>query len=83
MTESAVIQVEDLRKHYGPVQAVDGITFSVARSATCALLGGNGAGKTTTIAMLLGLLLPTGGQIRILGEEVPRDRKSTRLNSSH
>jgi ABC-2 type transport system ATP-binding protein len=69
-----VIRVENLRKHYGPVRAVDGIGFTVARGSTCALLGGNGAGKTTTIAMLLGLLLPTGGDIRILGEEVPRHR---------
>ena len=71
-----VIQVEDLCKHYGVVRAVDGISFTVARGATCALLGGNGAGKTTTIAMLLGLLLPTGGHIRILGEEVPRHRSA-------
>jgi ABC-2 type transport system ATP-binding protein len=69
-----VIRVENLRKHYGPVRAVDGIGFTVARGSTYALLGGNGAGKTTTIAMLLGLLLPTGGDIRILGEEVPRHR---------
>ena len=74
MTESAVIQVDHLRKDYGPVRAVDGISFNVVRGATCALLGGNGAGKTTTIAMLLGLLLPTSGQIHILGEEVPRHR---------
>ena len=84
MTEPAVIQVADLRKQYGPVRAVDGISFTVARSATCALLGGNGAGKTTTIAMLLGLLLPTGGQIRILGEDVPRHRQRVlpRMNFS-
>jgi ABC-2 type transport system ATP-binding protein len=69
-----VIQVDHLRKDYGPVRAVDGISFNVVRGATCALLGGNGAGKTTTIAMLLGLLLPTSGQIHILGEEVPRHR---------
>ncbi|MGB2681612.1 MAG: ATP-binding cassette domain-containing protein, partial [Candidatus Competibacter sp.] len=50
MTEAAIIQVEDLRKHYGAVRAVDGISFAVARGSTCALLGGNGAGKTTTIA---------------------------------
>ncbi|TVR63277.1 MAG: ABC transporter ATP-binding protein [Candidatus Competibacteraceae bacterium] len=74
MTEFAVIQVDHLRKDYGPVRAVDDISFNVVRGATCALLGGNGAGKTTTIAMLLGLLLPTSGQIRILGEEVPRHR---------
>ncbi len=74
MTEFAVIQVDHLRKDYGPVRAVDDISFNVVRGATCALLGGNGAGKTTTIAMLLGLLLPTSGQIHILGEEVPRHR---------
>ena len=74
MSTPPVIQVDDLCKHYGPVRAVDGISFIVARGATCALLGGNGAGKTTTIAMLLGLLLPTSGQIRILGEDIPRHR---------
>jgi len=84
MTEPPAILVQDLSKHYGPVRAVDGISFTVARGATCALLGGNGAGKTTTIAMLLGLLLPTGGRIRILGEEVPRHRQRvlSRMNFS-
>jgi len=63
---------------------VDGISFTVAKGATCALLGGNGAGKTTTIAMLLGLLLPTSGQIRLLGEEMPccRQRVLPRINFS-
>lgn len=74
VAEMPAIQVEDLRKHYGSVCAVDGISFVVARGATCALLGGNGAGKTTTIAMLLGLLLPTAGRIHILGTEIPRHR---------
>ncbi len=84
MAEPSVIDVEDLRKYYGPVCAVDGISFSVVRGATCALLGGNGAGKTTTIAMLLGLLLPTSGRIHILGEEVPRHRQRVlpRMNFS-
>jgi ABC-2 type transport system ATP-binding protein len=84
MTEPPAILVQDLSKHYGPVRAVDGISFTVACGATCALLGGNGAGKTTTIAMLLGLLLPTGGRIRILGEEVPRHRQRvlSRMNFS-
>lgn len=84
MVEPPVIQVTDLCKHYGPVRAVDGIRFAVPRGATCALLGGNGAGKTTTIAMLLGLLLPSSGQIRILGEEIPRQRQRVlpRMNFS-
>jgi ABC-2 type transport system ATP-binding protein len=84
LIESAVIQVADLRKYYGSVRAVDGISFTVAKGATCALLGGNGAGKTTTIAMLLGLLLPTSGQIHMLGEEMPRCRQRVlpRINFS-
>ncbi|MFZ1325770.1 MAG: ABC transporter ATP-binding protein [Candidatus Contendobacter sp.] len=84
MVEPPVIQVTDLCKRYGPVRAVDGIGFAVPRGATCALLGGNGAGKTTTIAMLLGLLLPSSGQIRILGEEIPRQRRRvlSRMNFS-
>ena len=84
MAEPLVIQVEDLRKYYGSVRAVDGISFTIARGTTCALLGGNGAGKTTTIAMLLGLLLPTSGRIHILGEEVPRHhhRVLPRMNFS-
>jgi ABC-2 type transport system ATP-binding protein len=69
-----VIQVEGLTKRFGDVCAVNGISFSVARGQTVALLGGNGAGKTTTISMLLGLLLPTGGRIEILGADIVRRR---------
>ncbi len=68
------IQVQGLTKRYGDVTAVDGITFSVASGGTLGLLGGNGAGKTTTIAMLLGLLIPTPGSIRVLGHDMARDR---------
>ena len=68
------IQVQGLTKRYGDVTAVDGITFGVASGGTLGLLGGNGAGKTTTIAMLLGLLIPTEGHIRVLGHDMARDR---------
>ena len=71
---SAAIEVSALTKRYAQVLAVDAIDFAVARGATCALLGGNGAGKSTTIAMLLGLLLPTSGRIRVLGEDLLRNR---------
>jgi ABC-2 type transport system ATP-binding protein len=69
-----VIQVSDLRKSFGDTLAVDGIDFVVPRAATAALLGGNGAGKTTTLSMLLGLLLPTAGRVRIFGEDMLRHR---------
>jgi ABC-2 type transport system ATP-binding protein len=69
-----VIEVTGLAKSYGDVRAVDGIDFTAERGATIGLLGGNGAGKTTTIAMLLGLLVPSAGNIRVLGHDIARDR---------
>lgn len=77
MTQSnagPAVEVRDLVKQYGTVTAVRGITFSLGRGTITALLGGNGAGKTTTIAMLLGLVLPTSGHVRVLGEDMVRHR---------
>ncbi|MGE3292655.1 MAG: ABC transporter ATP-binding protein [Geminicoccaceae bacterium] len=70
----AAIEVVALTKTYGEVTGVADLTFAVARGRTVALLGPNGAGKTTTIAMLLGLLEPTAGSVRILGEPMPAHR---------
>jgi ABC-2 type transport system ATP-binding protein len=71
---SAVIEVRDLRKQFKQVDAVNGISFDVQRGTTTALLGGNGAGKTTTLSMLLGVLTPSAGTIRMLGEDMLRHR---------
>jgi ABC-2 type transport system ATP-binding protein len=68
------IEVAHLTKRYGQTLAVDDIGFTVSPGATLGLLGGNGAGKTTTIAMMLGLLIPTSGSIRILGHDMATDR---------
>jgi ABC-2 type transport system ATP-binding protein len=68
------VEVENLAKHYPTAVAVDGISFNVRRGVTAALLGGNGAGKTTTLSILLGLLLPTAGSVRVLGEDMLRHR---------
>jgi ABC-2 type transport system ATP-binding protein len=70
------IAVDGLIKRYGDVQAVDGISFTVAQGSFTALLGGNGAGKTTTIAILLGLIRPTAGRVRILGKDFSAHAKS-------
>ncbi|MCC6609191.1 MAG: ABC transporter ATP-binding protein [Burkholderiales bacterium] len=71
---SPAIRVVGLSKRFGKVEAVRGISFEVARGATCALLGGNGAGKTSTLSMLLGILLPTAGHVSVLGEDIARHR---------
>ncbi|TVR84437.1 MAG: ABC transporter ATP-binding protein [Rhodospirillales bacterium] len=68
------IIVDSLVKRFGSVTAIDRIDFTVADGSTTALLGGNGAGKTTTLAILLGLLLPTSGSVRVLGFDMMRDR---------
>ncbi|MCR4426745.1 MAG: ABC transporter ATP-binding protein [Firmicutes bacterium] len=62
-----VIRVEGLRKHYGSVRAVDGISFSVGRGEIFGMLGPNGAGKTTTIECMEGLRTPDSGTLEILG----------------
>jgi ABC-2 type transport system ATP-binding protein len=79
---NAPVWVRDLTKIYGAVTAVDHISFSLEQGMTVALLGGNGAGKTTTIAMLLGLVVPTSGEVRVFGADMSRDRGSVahRLN---
>src|SRR5579872_6267671 len=74
MAQVPSIDVRHLRKLYGEIVAVDDLTFSVPPGAVLGLLGGNGAGKTTTIAMLLGLLEPTTGEIQVLGIDMRRRR---------
>ncbi|HEX2113932.1 MAG TPA: ABC transporter ATP-binding protein [Alphaproteobacteria bacterium] len=79
-----VIEIKDLSKRFGSIAAVQEISFAVARGATIGLLGGNGAGKTTTIGMMLGLIVPSGGTVEILGEDMLRHRHRVlpRLNFS-
>lgn len=69
-----VIAVEGLMKRYGEVTAVADVGFTVVAGETVALLGGNGAGKTTTIAMLLGLLIPSAGSVRVFGADMVTER---------
>jgi ABC-2 type transport system ATP-binding protein len=63
----AVIEVTDLRKTYGDIRAVDGISFSVEPGEFFGILGPNGAGKTTTLEIIEGLREPDGGEARLFG----------------
>lgn len=76
------VEVRNLRKVYGDVVAVDGISFSLTPGSVTALLGGNGAGKTTTISMLMGLVVPTSGEVRVFGIDMVHNRHAAlhRLN---
>lgn len=65
-----VIEVVDVRKSYGPVQALGGISFSVDKGEVFGLIGPNGAGKSTMFRLLLGLIRPDAGRIVIQGEDV-------------
>ena len=66
----AILSVEHLCKSYGALRAVDDVSFHVAPGEIVGLLGPNGAGKTTTINMILGVLQPTSGTIRIEGVDL-------------
>src|SRR5918994_1780910 len=68
------VEVTDLRKRFGPVTAVNGVSFSVAAGEVVGLLGPNGAGKTTTLHMLLGLVTPDSGTISLFGKDLVRHR---------
>jgi len=66
-----MIEVTEIRKSYGSITAVDGISFEIIKGETFGLLGPNGAGKTTTINMMVGLLRPDAGSIKINGFDDP------------
>lgn len=63
-----ILNISGLTKDYGPLRAVDHISFSIKPGEIIGLLGPNGAGKTTTINMILGILEPTEGNIEVLGK---------------
>jgi ABC-2 type transport system ATP-binding protein len=70
----SAIEVRELRKHYGRVQAVNGVSFSVGEGRIFGLLGPNGAGKTTAIECVTGLKRQDAGAISVLGMDPLRDR---------
>lgn len=66
----AFLTVDDLRKNFGGVKALDGVTFSLAEGELAGLIGPNGSGKTTAFNLLTGVLKPSSGTIRFRGEAV-------------
>jgi ABC-2 type transport system ATP-binding protein len=89
MQEQDVITVEGLRKSYGPVKAVDGVTFQVRKGEIFGMVGPNGSGKTTTIECIEGLRCPDEGSLRVLGLDPQenyyalRERTGVQLQSAN
>ncbi len=74
--DSGAVEVSNVTKRFGDVAAVTGISFEVARGEIFGLIGPNGAGKTTVIRMLMEIIKPDSGQIRILGEPLREATKN-------
>ena len=70
-----VVEVKNLIKKFGKITAVNDLSFSIEEGKITGLLGPNGAGKTTTIQMLLDLVTPTSGSIKIFGKEMQENRE--------
>ena len=66
MSGMSVLSVENVSRRFGEVEAVSGLTLSLGKGEVMGFLGTNGAGKTTTIKMLLGLIRPTAGSVRVM-----------------
>jgi ABC-2 type transport system ATP-binding protein len=73
-----MIELRDLRRTFGDLTAVDGLTFSVRRGELFGLVGPDGAGKTTTLRMLAGVLRPTSGDARVAGASVARQPEAAK-----
>lgn len=75
----AFVAVDGLRKQFGAIKAVDGISFSAPAGEIFGLLGPNGAGKTTTLEMIAGLLRPDGGDVTVCGYSILRHTRQAQL----
>ena len=80
MQSEKIIEIENLSKQFKEVKAVDELSLSVYRGDVFGFLGPNGAGKSTTIRMLLSLIVPTEGEIRLFGKSLKKDRTSILKN---
>ena len=74
----SIIRINGLRKSFGDIKAVDGLSFRVERGELFAFLGVNGAGKSTTISMICGQLKRDGGDISVCGYDIDRDPEPTK-----
>src|SRR5579859_4029135 len=78
MSEQPAVRVEGVRKKFGTVQALDGVSLEVPPATVLGLLGPNGAGKTTLVRILTTLLLPDSGSAQVAGLDIPGEEAQLR-----
>lgn len=76
----AIIEIRNLTKNYGKARAVDGLSLSIKEGEFFGFIGPDGAGKTTVVRALLGLILPTAGQVRIFEKDIIKQKKEILRN---
>jgi ABC-2 type transport system ATP-binding protein len=81
--DGTVVRAAGLARRFGPVTAVDGLTFSVRRGELFGLVGPDGAGKTTTLRMLAGILTPSAGEAAVAGCRVDRDPEGVKARIAY
>src|SRR6202008_824289 len=69
-TRPSFLEVKNVKKHYGAIKAVDGVTFSVGPGEIVGVIGPNGSGKTTLFNSILGQIKPTSGSVEFCGEDI-------------
>ena len=82
-SNGSALAAQGLEKRFARKQAVDGATFSVPRGCVFGFLGPNGAGKTTVLRLLLGLLRPDAGEVRVLGLDPAEHPRQVRLRTGY
>ncbi len=70
---TSMVEISNLRKTFGPIVAVDGVSFTLGKGEVLGFLGPNGAGKSTTMKMITGFLTPTSGSVKVCGHDVQDD----------
>ncbi|MBN1823468.1 MAG: ABC transporter ATP-binding protein [Endomicrobiales bacterium] len=75
-----IVEVTDLKKHFGQTRAVDGVTFDVRSGEIFGIIGPDAAGKTTTLRILSGIMDQTSGRCSVLGNELPKKAEEVKKN---
>src|SRR3970040_2692503 len=83
MSHNTLVEIRNLSRFYGALQAVKDVSFSIRRGEVLGFLGPNGAGKTTTMQIISGNLAPSGGSVAIAGHDLLEDPRAAKSQIGH